>query len=75
MPIVAHERCAWAQSEPAMQAYHDAEWGVPQCDPRMLWEMLILAGFQAGLVWIIILRKNVPQTPPDTRHWLPVASA
>ena len=34
-----------------MVAYHDEEWGVPQRDPRMLWEMLMLEGFQAGLSW------------------------
>ena len=41
-----------------MRAYHDEEWGVPQRDPRMLWEMLMLEGFQAGLSWSIILRKR-----------------
>ena len=41
-----------------MRAYHDEEWGVPQHDSRMLWEMLMLEGFQAGLAWIIILRKR-----------------
>jgi len=41
-----------------MQAYHDEEWGVPQRDPRALWEMLMLEGFQAGLAWIIVLRKR-----------------
>ncbi len=41
-----------------MRAYHDSEWGVPERDPRMLWEMLMLEGFQAGLAWIIILRKR-----------------
>jgi DNA-3-methyladenine glycosylase I len=51
-------RCSWAQSDPLMRAYHDAEWGVPQRDPRLLWEMLMLEGFQAGLAWIIILRKR-----------------
>lgn len=51
-------RCSWAQSDPLMRAYHDAEWGVPQRDPRMLWEMLMLEGFQAGLAWIVILRKR-----------------
>jgi len=51
-------RCAWAQGDPLMRAYHDAEWGVPQRDPRMLWEMLMLEGFQAGLAWIIVLRKR-----------------
>lgn len=52
------ERCSWAESDPLMRAYHDAEWGVPQRDARMLWEMLMLEGFQAGLAWIIILRKR-----------------
>ncbi|NPD65790.1 DNA-3-methyladenine glycosylase I [Lichenicola cladoniae] len=51
-------RCNWAQSSAAMQAYHDAEWGVPQHDSRMLWEMLMLEGFQAGLSWITVLRKR-----------------
>jgi len=41
-----------------MQAYHDEEWGVPQRDPRALWEMLMLEGFQAGLSWAIVLRKR-----------------
>lgn len=52
------KRCSWAEGDPLMQAYHDAEWGVPQRDPRMLWEMLMLEGFQAGLAWIVILRKR-----------------
>ena len=25
-------RCAWAGSDPLMQAYHDDEWGVPERD-------------------------------------------
>jgi DNA-3-methyladenine glycosylase I len=41
-----------------MQAYHDREWGAPQRDPRALWEMLMLEGFQAGLSWAIVLRKR-----------------
>ena len=52
------ERCNWAQDDPLMRNYHDTEWGVPQRDPRILWEMLMLEGFQAGLAWIIILRKR-----------------
>src|SRR4051812_22978009 len=51
-------RCAWAGSDPAMQAYHDDEWGVPEHDPRALWEKLMLDGFQAGLAWITVLRKR-----------------
>lgn len=52
------ERCAWAGSDPLMQAYHDEEWGVPERDSRALWEKLMLDGFQAGLAWITILRKR-----------------
>jgi DNA-3-methyladenine glycosylase I len=52
------ERCAWAGHDPLMQAYHDAEWGVPERDSRALWEKLMLDGFQAGLAWITVLRKR-----------------
>jgi len=52
------QRCAWAESDPLLRSYHDEEWGVPQYDSRMLWEMLTLEGFQAGLSWLIILRKR-----------------
>jgi DNA-3-methyladenine glycosylase I len=52
------QRCAWADSDPLMRAYHDAEWGVPERDPRALWEKLMLDGFQAGLAWITVLRKR-----------------
>src|SRR3546814_14843260 len=51
-------RCAWAGSDPLYCAYHDSEWGVPERDSRMLWETLMLEGFQAGLSWITILRKR-----------------
>jgi len=52
------QRCTWAGNDALMCAYHDEEWGVPQHDSRMLWEMLMLEGFQAGLAWVIILRKR-----------------
>jgi DNA-3-methyladenine glycosylase I len=41
-----------------MQAYHDEEWGVPERDPRALWEKMTLDGFQAGLAWVTVLRKR-----------------
>ncbi|MGI4745936.1 MAG: DNA-3-methyladenine glycosylase I [Janthinobacterium lividum] len=53
-----NHRCSWAQASAAMHSYHDEEWGVPQHDSRMLWEMLMLEGFQAGLAWITVLRKR-----------------
>jgi DNA-3-methyladenine glycosylase I len=52
------QRCSWAGDDPLMRAYHDEEWGVPQHDSRMLWEMLMLEGFQAGLAWITVLKKR-----------------
>jgi DNA-3-methyladenine glycosylase I len=51
-------RCAWAESDPLLLTYHDEEWGVPEHDSRALWETLMLEGFQAGLSWLIILRKR-----------------
>ena len=50
-------RCAWATT-PLGIAYHDAEWGVPLHDDRMLFEFLILEGAQAGLSWELILQKR-----------------
>jgi DNA-3-methyladenine glycosylase I len=41
-----------------MREYHDREWGVPERDSRALWELLMLEGFQAGLAWIVVLRKR-----------------
>jgi len=41
-----------------MQAYHDAEWGVPLHDDRMLFEFLCLEGAQAGLSWRTVLHKR-----------------
>ena len=57
MPDSLH-RCAWCGTDPLYVAYHDDEWGVPEYDPRALWEKLVLDGFQAGLAWITILRKR-----------------
>ena len=56
-PAPAVCRCAWATNDPAIR-YHDAEWGVPLHDDRMLFEFLILEGAQAGLSWDTILRKR-----------------
>jgi len=51
-------RCPWPKQDPLYVAYHDEEWGVPEYDDRALYEKLVLDGFQAGLSWIIILRKR-----------------
>ena len=51
-------RCRWSQSNPLDTVYHDTEWGVPVRDSRLLWETLMLEGFQAGLSWSTILKKR-----------------
>ncbi len=58
MNLATNHRCAWANNNELMQKYHDEEWGRPLHDSRMLWEMLMLEGFQAGLSWITVLRKR-----------------
>ena len=59
MANTSPHRCSWANGDDALMAkYHDEEWGVPERDPRMLWEMLVLEGFQAGLSWRTILHKR-----------------
>ena len=51
--------CGWAKpTDKLYRDYHDHEWGVPERDPRALWEKLVLDGFQAGLSWNTILRKR-----------------
>lgn len=53
------ERCPWAGIDDTEYArYHDEEWGVPKTDDVMLFEKLVLEGFQSGLSWITILRKR-----------------
>jgi DNA-3-methyladenine glycosylase I len=54
----SRSRCTWAESDLLLRDYHDTEWGVPEHDSRNLWELLMLEGFQAGLAWIIVLRKR-----------------
>ena len=56
------QRCAWALTGgpsigDAYLRYHDEIWGVPERDPKVLFEFLILEGAQAGLSWSTILRK------------------
>ena len=52
------KRCPWCAVDPLYVAYHDKEWGVPERRDRALFEKLLLDGFQAGLSWLIILRKR-----------------
>ncbi|MHB0818076.1 DNA-3-methyladenine glycosylase I [Stutzerimonas stutzeri] len=52
------QRCAWCSDDPLYVRYHDHEWGVPNRNPQVLFEFLLLEGFQAGLSWITVLRKR-----------------
>lgn len=52
------QRCEWAIKTPSEQDYHDHEWGVPQHDDRILYELVILEMAQAGLNWRTILQKR-----------------
>ena len=51
-------RCTWCGSDPLYVDYHDKEWGVPSHNDKVLFEMLILEGAQAGLSWSTILKKR-----------------
>ncbi len=53
------ERCDWGtRGGELMIAYHDEEWGVPVHDDRKQFEFLTLESAQAGLSWLIVLRKR-----------------
>src|SRR3984885_7061833 len=52
-------RCAWLPADkPDYVHYHDTEWSVPVHNDRLLFEMLILEGAQAGLSWYTILKRR-----------------
>ena len=48
----------WGELDEPMATYHDTEWGVPLHDDGLLFEQLVLQGFQAGLSWVTVLRKR-----------------
>jgi len=52
------KRCTWCLHDPLDIEYHDTEWGLPQHDDRMLFEMINLEGAQAELSWFTILKKR-----------------
>ncbi len=52
------DKCFWAVGDPLMMKYHDEEWGLPTHDEHILFEFLVLEGFQAGLSWRTILYKR-----------------
>jgi DNA-3-methyladenine glycosylase I len=53
------ERCDWGtRGGELMAAYHDEEWGLPIHDDRKQFEFLTLESAQAGLSWLVVLRKR-----------------
>ncbi len=55
---MSKNRCAWCKNNELMMKYHDEEWGVQVHDDKILFEMLILEGAQAGLSWQTVLNKR-----------------
>ncbi len=53
------KRCFWVNlKNPLYVKYHDEEWGKPCHNDKLLYELLILESFQAGLSWECILNKR-----------------
>ena len=50
--------CKLAKGHPFHGPYHDLEYGFPVKDDNVLFERLVLEINQAGLSWIIILKKR-----------------
>ena len=52
-------RCKWVNLNNKIYVdYHDNEWGKEEHDDRMLFELLVLEGFQTGLSWECVLNKR-----------------
>lgn len=56
--MVEKQRCPWPGGHADYIDYHDREWGVPCRDSLRLLEKLCLEGQQAGLSWLVVLRKR-----------------
>lgn len=50
--------CDFAIGNPIHGPYHDDEYGLPRHDEAVLFELLALEIFQAGLSWELILKKR-----------------
>ncbi|MCX8130480.1 MAG: DNA-3-methyladenine glycosylase I [Clostridia bacterium] len=51
-------RCAWCLCHPLAVEYHDKEWGTPVYDEQKHFEFITLEVMQAGLNWLMILKKR-----------------
>ena len=53
------KRCGWVKmNNPLYVAYHDEEWGRPLHDDQVLFELLCMETYQAGLSWETVLNKR-----------------
>ena len=50
--------CGWEVKNELYEKYHNEEWGTPLHDDNKLFEFLTLESFQAGLNWLMILKKR-----------------
>ena len=50
--------CDFAPGHPLHGPYHEFEYGFPCADESVLFERLVLEIMQAGLSWLIVLRKR-----------------
>jgi len=74
MKLPEQRRCAWATT-PEMIEYHDHEWGVPEHDDTMLFELLTLEGAQAGLSWATILKRRAHYRDVFAQFDIPTVAA
>ena len=51
-------RCSWCCDGDLLEAYHDAEWGVPVHADRKHFEFLLMESMQCGLNWLMMLKKR-----------------
>jgi DNA-3-methyladenine glycosylase I len=51
-------RCWWCVGPPEYEQYHDSEWSREVRGDREVFELLSLEGAQAGLSWLMVLRKR-----------------
>lgn len=57
--IMTKQRCKWCNDKNSIYVeYHDKEWGQSTFDDHLLFELLVLEPFQAGLSWEIVLNKR-----------------
>ena len=56
--MMEKNRCAWADTDPLLQKYHDEEWGRPVHDDRKHYMYLLMEAMSCGLSWLLMLKKQ-----------------